>query len=447
MSHCTCLQMSSADDGFFSGSDDATPQAPNAVQILTSTIESIEAAADRIQRQLGLRRQQFRALAESVAAINEGQGDWECLDVGGTCFHAGCGVLGSRGAHFLSVLVSKEFPSERGSEGCIFIDRDPEHFPLVLQYLRDGSMLVPQERAALRRETRFYGLPDFDGVKSCLLVLPRGGGAVHAYESGAWQRLPSVVTKHNHVSLAFWNERWAAVQDRGACFGDVLETLDPTWCTWHPLPRSVVDWFTSQLVTVGSRLFCDTPRPGQIAVLDRDKGCWAALPTMAWPREEYSMCAMGDGLVVVGGWGGWGLSVLSSVERFCCDLQRWAPLPDMIEPRICPGVAMWRGKLVVAGGCRDYCRRTAPYNSVEAYDPLAGTWQAMPPLRHARTSPSVVVYEGSLIVVSGEGSDYVSVDEVEQFDAEAQAWRAIHTIEGAGPAAVGLLPRQFLKHQ
>ena len=440
MSHCTCLQMSSADDGFFSGSADATPQAPNAVQILTSTVKSIEAAADRIQRQLGLRRQQFRALAESVAAINEGQGDWECLDVGGTCFHAGCGVLGSRGAHFLSVLVSKEFPSERGSEGCIFIDRDPEHFPLVLQYLRDGSMLVPRERAALGRETRFYRLPDFDGVKSCLLVLPHGGGAVHAYESGAWQRLPSIITDW-HLLLAFWNKQWAAVREGDV--DDVVETLNPTWCTWQPLPGAALDWCASQLVTVGSRLFCDTPRPGQIAVLDRDKGCWAALPTMAWPREEYSMCAMGDGLVAVGGCSGLTPSVSWSVERFCCRLQRWAPLPDMIEPRIRPGVAMWRGKLVVVGGHRNY----VPLNSVEAYDPLAGTWQAMPPLRHARTSPSVVVYEGSLIVVSGAGSDCTLVGEVEQYDAEAQAWRVIHTIKGAGSAAVGLLPRRLWEHQ
>ena len=434
--------MSSADNGFFGVSGGTTPQAPNALQILTSAVKSIEAAADHIQRQLGLSRRQFRALAESVTAINEGQGDWECLDVGGTCFHAGCGVLGSRGAHFLSALVSKEFPSERGSEGCIFIDRDPEHFPLVLQYLRDGSMLVPQQQVALGRETRFYGLPDFDSVKSCLLVLPRGGGAVHAHESGAWQRLPSVVAKRSHFSLAFWNERWAAVQDRDA--DDVVETLDPTSCAWQALPKTAVDWVTSQqLVTVGSRLFSNARQAVQVVVLDGDEGCWAALPTTAQPRVHYGICPMGDGLVVVGGWDGRLVSQLRSVERFCCTLQRWAPLPDMMEPRVRPGVAMWRGKLVVVGGCRDY----VPLNSVEAYDPLAGTWHTMPPVRHARDFPSVVVYEGSLIVVSGLGSGCTLVDEVEQYDAEAQAWRVIHTIEGAGRAAVGLLPRQLWEHQ
>ena len=428
--------MSSADNGFFGDGGGATPQAPNALQILTSAVKSIEAAADHIQRQLGLSRRQFRALAESVTAINEGQGDWECLDVGGTCFHAGCGVLGSRGAHFLSVLVSKEFPSERGSEGCIFIDRDPEHFPLVLQYLRDGSMLLPQERAALRCETRFYGLPDFDSLKSCLLVLPLEGGAVHAYESGAWQRLPSVVAKHSHFSLAFWNQRWAVVRACGTVY--VVETLDPTSCTWQTLPRFAVDLFTSpQLVTVGSQLFCNARQAGQVVVLDGDEGRWAALPTMAQPRVHYGICAMGDGLVVVGGRTARTFSVLRSVERFCCRLQRWAPLPDMMEPRVRPGVAMWRGKLVVVGGCRGYC---CPLNSVEAYDPLAGTWHTMPPVRHARDFPSVVVYEGSLIVVSGLGSGFTLVDEVEQYDAEAQAWRVIHTIEGAGRAAVGPYP-------
>ena len=437
--------MSSAEDGL-DGGGGVTPQAPTALQILTSTVKSIEATADRIQQQLGLRRQQFRALAESVTAINEAQGDWECLDVGGTRFHTGCGVLGSRGAHFLSALVSKEFPSERGPEGCIFIDRDPEHFPLVLQYLRDESMLVPQEWEALRRETRFYSLPDFDRLKSCLLVLPYEGGAVHAYDSGVWQHLPSIVGP-DHSSLAFWNERWATVLCRDAdC---VVELLDPMSCTWQTLPRSVSETVSDrmpQLVTVGARLFCDSMEAGQVLVLDGDEGRWAALPTMAQPREEYSLCAMGDGLVAVGGLVDLGEAVadLRSVERFCCGLKRWAPLPDMIEPRVQPGVAMWRGKLVVVGGSRDYL---LSLRSVEAYDPLAGTWQAMPPLRRARNAPSVVVYEGSLIVVSGQHSDGTVVGEVEQYDAAAQAWQVIHTIPDGGTAAVGILPRRLWEHQ
>ena len=437
--------MSSAEDAFFSGGGDATLQAPNALQILTSTVKSIEAAADRIQRQLGLRRQQFRALGEIVTAINEGQGDWECLDVGGTCFHAGCGVLGSRGAHFLSALVSKEIPSERGSEGCIFIDRDPQHFPLVLQYLRDGSMLVPQERAALKRETRFYSVPDFDSLKSCLLVLPIEGGAVHACESGAWQRLPSIVARDSHISLGFWNERWAALRDHGAA--DFVETLDLTSCKWQTLSTSaILDGWPDRpdLVPVGSRLFCNAAE--QVRVFDGDEGCWAALPTMAQPRSASGICAMGDGLVVVGGCRAPMFSGLRSVERFCCSSQRWVPLPDMILPRIRPGVAMWRGKLVVAGG-RYLSESSRNFDCVEAYDPLAGTWQGMAPLRHARSSPSLVVYEGSLIIVSGTGIGGRFVGEVEQYDAEAQAWRVIHTIEGAGRAAVGLLPRQLWEHQ
>ena len=436
MLHYTCVQMSaSTEDGCFGSGGGATQQAPSALQILTSTVKSIEAAADHMHRQLGLRRQQFWALVESVLAINEGQGDLECLDVGGTRFHAGCGVLGGRGAHFLSVLVSKEFPSECGSEGCIFIDRDPEHFPLVLQYLRDGSGLVPQERAALRRETRFYGLPDFDGLKSCLLVMPHVGGAVHVYKSGAWRRLPSIVTRHRHISLAFWNESWAAVRVGAGA----LQTLDPTSCTWQTHPRSAFEWASlwTQLVTVGPRLFYSGTKAGQVWVLDGDQGGWAALPRMAQPRLGYSMCAMGDGLVAVGG--RYFPTSLRSVERFSCGVQRWAPLPDMTQPRAYPGVVMWRGKLVVVGGVGP----ALPLNSVEAYDPLSGTWQAMPPLRHGRIFPSVVVYEGSPIVVSGMDSNDTPVGEVEQYDAEAQAWRVLHTIDDAGPAAVGLLPSRL----
>ena len=47
-------------------------------------------------------------------------------------------------------------------EAKTFIDRDPELFPYILSWYRDGEIFLPETvpEQAVRREMRFFGLPD-----------------------------------------------------------------------------------------------------------------------------------------------------------------------------------------------------------------------------------------------------------------------------------------------
>ncbi|EIE19080.1 hypothetical protein COCSUDRAFT_44861 [Coccomyxa subellipsoidea C-169] len=57
--------------------------------------------------------------------------------------------------------------------GCIFIDRDPKHFGLILNFLRDGFAVLPRDEQALREimvEAAHYKL---EGLRA--LVQPNGG--------------------------------------------------------------------------------------------------------------------------------------------------------------------------------------------------------------------------------------------------------------------------------
>jgi hypothetical protein len=50
-------------------------------------------------------------------------------------------------------------PAVKDDAGCIFLDRDPRHFQLVLNYLRDGWCQLPkalEERRELLQEVRYY---------------------------------------------------------------------------------------------------------------------------------------------------------------------------------------------------------------------------------------------------------------------------------------------------
>ena len=80
---------------------------------------------------------------------------------------------------FLATLFSGVFPSEADEDGCMFIDRDPALFRLILDGLRRGSMDPELEdrarRGALLRELRFYGLPRLAaGVRGPVTLCLRG---------------------------------------------------------------------------------------------------------------------------------------------------------------------------------------------------------------------------------------------------------------------------------
>ena len=109
------------------------------------------------------------------------------LDVGGTCFHVYRSVLTAQSDNLLNSLFSGHFRIDTQADGSIFIDRyhrccvvhvpalpfshrDPEHFPRILAFLRDGVVEdVPQVvYPSLLREANFYSL---DNLVSVLQVL------------------------------------------------------------------------------------------------------------------------------------------------------------------------------------------------------------------------------------------------------------------------------------
>ena len=414
-------------------------QVPSALHTLTSAVGSLWVFVDQLSQKLELRRQEFRSVQAAVEGILQSQEDCECLDVGGTRFHVGRGALGGRGQNFFSMLVSNEFPSECGSDGCVFIDRDPEHFALVLHYLREGEVHVPLQWTGLLREATYYGLQEFSTAKHCLTILPCGSAA-HVYDAGGWQRLVSLTRPPYCGGATSWSGALTALvkSNKGYC----VDLLDPISLTWKTVTEFAVSVYCGmpQIAAAGARLFCTFSSTAQGMMYTAD-GQWEVLPRMAEAcRCAYAMCAMGDGIVVAGGMhtGNW--QDLCNVERYSLDAKRWEPLPNMTCARCCPGATVWQGKLIVVGG---RSRHGGVLSSVEAYDPDTGAWQAMPPLLHAREYPQVVVYADKLIVLDGLDGDAGWVEEVEQYHPDAQLWKVIHCVEGGGIGAAVSLPRRL----
>jgi len=82
------------------------------------------------------------------------------LNVGGYKFSTTSSTISKCGSNFLSNLINGKIPSLKDEEGYIFIDRNGKNFEIILDYLRNGILLIPPTISlkSVIVEASFYSL-------------------------------------------------------------------------------------------------------------------------------------------------------------------------------------------------------------------------------------------------------------------------------------------------
>jgi hypothetical protein len=99
-------------------------------------------------------------LSEGIGS-NEMRGRPIRLDIGGTIFKTSLETLTKDRGSMLATMFSGRFSLEPQKDGTFFIDRDPTHFRLILNFLRTGRVIIPTDQTAreeLLLEAEFFNI-------------------------------------------------------------------------------------------------------------------------------------------------------------------------------------------------------------------------------------------------------------------------------------------------
>ena len=135
------------------------------------------------------------------------------------------------------------------------------------------------------------------------------------------------------------------------------------------------------------------------------------------PENRICVCALSDGVAVVGG--GWGDKVSSMCHHFSVRTRRWRRLPDMPTARCGVSAAMLRNELLVFGGRDKHNQNLAV---CEKFDMTDDVWSSAAPMIESLYRPLVAAARDKIYIVP---QDYSIQTNIQQYDPTTDAFRVL----------------------
>ncbi len=161
-----------------------------------------------------------------------------------------------------------------------------------------------------------------------------------------------------------------------------------------------------------------------VQVYDTATSTWGTVAAMPTPRSTAAAVELDGKLYVIGGsdWKAPGRPRYNVVEAYDPVAGTWETKTHMGTKRECPGAAVVNGKIYVMGGASS---SAVFYNTMEVYDPdvgTGGTWTNGPSMATARYGPTVGVIAGKIYVAGGLDVDKHDIGTCEVFDPATNSW-------------------------
>uniref|UniRef100_A0A5K3FWA8 BACK domain-containing protein n=1 Tax=Mesocestoides corti TaxID=53468 RepID=A0A5K3FWA8_MESCO len=253
--------------------------------------------------------------------------------------------------------------------------------------------------------------------------------------------------------VTFATSEWEEFEKKilGRSSGAQLPTVDVNFrLTMPSRSECAVVMLSESMYMIGGR-----DEKGEVSrLVDRvdpfDGRVLGAAP-MEHERCSFSAAAdfSGQQLLVFGGENG--TTEMSSCEKFDSATNRWTPLPDMPTERSCCGTAIVPGVGVVVVGGYTFTRGalcTAELLSCSTEDNGVEnwSWRQLAPMRKPRSHPGVAYFRGRVVVV-GDGwnvNNGVECLRLPADDNDPGQWTRLQTLEKATPQTNSLV---VLKHR
>eukprot|EP01069_Polyplicarium_translucidae_P008527 Polyplicarium_translucidae@DN3232_c0_g1_i3.p1 len=407
-----------------------------------------------VRRQLLTDREKFRQEYDAFEAER-----WRVVDsniatettvefnVGGTVFSTARATLCQQPGSYIESLVSGRHQLSRDSSGRIFLDRDPELFRSILNFLRDTTV-APQPRDstesdALCKEAKAYGVRFFPFP----LIFSCGGHdgrehlrAVEVLDPAqqCWRPCRPMETERTYFAGGVLHSRLYAfggqnMEYKALCDCESYDCLRDCWMRSASLniPRrnNAGTVLGERALTLGG--FDGSSILASVEAYDPRMKNWMQLAPMTTPRSSCTCAAQGDRVIVMGGTKG---TRLNTVEWYESRMNKWEVANvEMLEVRSAGCSALLFNHIYAIGGT------DAAHNvhaSMESLDPDTVSWFFQASMATPRMDASAAVLTDSIIVGGGQHTEVLSSTEF--YRPELDEWRP-------GPAM--LFPRyghQFL---
>ena len=129
-------------------------------QALTDAENHIKEACKILKREASRVRQEQESIDAMSKKLDQVRfSSTVKLNIGGQYFTTNVQTLRKDPNSMLAAMFSGKFDTKPSEDGSFFIDRDGTHFRFILNYLRDGVLILPEGATALKQlhqEAEFY---------------------------------------------------------------------------------------------------------------------------------------------------------------------------------------------------------------------------------------------------------------------------------------------------